>query len=110
MVLCQTYLQEVVFENSLNDHETRSIRCHGENPCSFLHPSCTHLLLCWSLTRNSVKQTWTRSGFSTNERVEVQWSWALNRVCEVALIIRSLLRRHEVTIRRFQKSQAWHIQ
>jgi hypothetical protein len=28
MVLCEVYLQEVVFENSPSDHETSSIGCH----------------------------------------------------------------------------------
>ena len=28
MILCKAYLQEVVFENSSSDHETRSIRWH----------------------------------------------------------------------------------
>ena len=27
-ILCWTYLEEVVFENSPRDHEQRSIRCH----------------------------------------------------------------------------------
>ena len=27
-IMCQAYLQEVVFENSPSEHETRSIRCH----------------------------------------------------------------------------------
>jgi hypothetical protein len=44
--LCQIYLQEVVFGNSLNDCETRPIRCHVKNMCRFyIHLALTYYLV-----------------------------------------------------------------
>jgi hypothetical protein len=65
LVLCEAYLQEMVFENGPSDHEAWSIWCHVENSCRlYIHLSIHKLR--WSL-KHSVKRTWTGSADSTNE-------------------------------------------
>ena len=64
-VLCEAYLQKVVYENSPSDHETRSILTLCSKPCRLsIHVAFTYSV---SPSKRSVKQTWTGSAFSTNE-------------------------------------------
>ena len=57
LILCWTYLQEVVFECSPSDHETWSIRCHVGIHVDFTSILHSHTPL---VAKRSVKQrTWT---------------------------------------------------
>ena len=80
-------LQEVVFENSPRDHETRSTRCHVG-----IHVEFTSIVHSRMVPQAQCEANWTSSASSTNERAWSQWSWALSLVCEVAL----------------DQSQSWH--
>ena len=53
-ILCQTYLQHVVFENSPSDLETWFIRCHvGINSCGlYIHIAFTNIYR-WSVKRSA---------------------------------------------------------
>ena len=53
------------------------------NPCRLFHPPCIHMLR-WSLKR-SVKRTWSRSSFPTNESAWSIMVRAHSLVCAVAL-------------------------
>jgi len=69
----------MVFENSPNDHETRSIRYHVG-----IHVDFTSILHLLTPLVPQVRCE-VNLDFPPMRVLEVQWSWALSLVCEVAL-------------------------